>query len=97
MNKLKKYKVLVACGVGIVTSAIVCNRIEQLLEDNHVNAEIIQCSVTEVAARQENADLIVSTTILPITYSIPALSATAYITGIGMDQLDQTILDHLKE
>jgi galactitol PTS system EIIB component len=96
MNKLKKYKVLVACGVGIVTSAIVCNRIEKLLQDNHVNAEIVQCSIAEVASRQENADLIVSTSTLPITYSIPTLSAAAYITGIGMDQLDQTILDHLK-
>jgi galactitol PTS system EIIB component len=97
MSKLEKYKVLVACGVGIVTSAIVCNRVEKLFQDNHVNAEIVQCSVAEVASRQENADLIISTTILPTTYSIPALSATAYITGIGMDQLDQRILDHLKE
>ena len=97
MNRLKKYKVLVACGVGVVTSAIVYNRIEKLFQDNHVNAEIIQCSVAEVASRQENADLIVSTTILPTTYNIPALSATAYITGTGMDQLDQEILDYLKE
>lgn len=97
MNKLKKYTVLVACGVGIVTSAIVCNQVGKLLQENHVNAEIVQCSVAEVDSRQENADLIVSTTILPTTYKIPALSATAYITGVGIDQLDQKILDYLKE
>ncbi|MBO0998792.1 PTS sugar transporter subunit IIB [Bacillus sp. SD075] len=93
---MKKYTVLVACGAGIATSTVVCNRVENLLKDNHVNAEVVQCKISEVSSRQESADLIVSTTILPTTYSIPAEIATAYITGIGMDKLDQKILGHLK-
>jgi len=93
---MKKYTVLVACGAGIATSTVVCERVENLLKDNAINADVVQCKIAEVASRQDGADLIVSTTILPTTYQIPAVSATAYITGIGMEKLDQKILDHLK-
>jgi galactitol PTS system EIIB component len=96
ISDMKKYTVLVACGAGIATSTVVCERVENLLKDNGVNAEVVQCKIAEVASRQEGADLIVSTTILPTTYNIPALTATSYITGIGMEKLDQQILDHLK-
>lgn len=91
-----KKTVLVACGAGIATSTVVCDRVENLLKDNGIQAEVVQCKISEVSSRQEGADLIVSTTILPTTYQIPAEIATAYITGIGMDKLDEKILDHLK-
>lgn len=93
---MKKYTVLVACGAGIATSTVVCQKVENLIKDNNINAEVVQCKIAEVKSKQEGADLIVSTTILPTTYEIPAIIATAYITGIGMDKLDQKILDHLK-
>jgi PTS system galactitol-specific IIB component len=89
-------KVLVACGAGIATSTVVCNRVENLLKENGIEAEVIQCKIAEVATRQDDADLIVSTTILPTQYKIPAVIATAYITGINMEALDQKIIDHLK-
>ena len=90
-----KKKILVACGAGIATSTVVCGKVEQLVKDNNIDAEIIQCKVAEVASKQDEADLIVSTTILPTTYKIPAIIATSYITGINTKALDQKILDHL--
>ncbi len=93
---MKKYTILVACGAGIATSTVVCQKVETLVKENNINAEIIQCKIAEVKSRQQGADLIVSTTILPTTYDIPAIIATAYISGIGMDKLSQKILDHLK-
>ena len=90
-----KKKILVACGAGIATSTVVCGKVEQLVKDNNIDAEIIQCKIAEVASKQDEADLIVSTTILPTTYKIPAIIATSYITGINTKDLDQKILDHL--
>jgi len=89
-------RVLVACGAGIATSTVVCNKVENLLKENNVDAEVVQCKIAEVKSKQEGADLIVSTTILPTTYDIPAIIATAYIMGIGMEALDKQILDALK-
>lgn len=86
---MKKYTIIVACGAGIATSTVVCERVEKLLKENNVNAEVVQCKISEVASRQEGADLIISTTILPTTYNIPSLIATSYITGIGMEALDK--------
>ncbi len=90
-----KKKILVACGAGIATSTVVCGKVEQLVKENNIDAEIIQCKIAEVASKQDEADLIVSTTILPTTYKIPAIIATSYITGINTKALDQKILDHL--
>ncbi|MFR1317732.1 MAG: PTS sugar transporter subunit IIB, partial [Peptostreptococcus anaerobius] len=83
-----KKKILVACGAGIATSTVVCGKVEQLVKDNNIDAEIIQCKIAEVASKQDEADLIVSTTILPTTYKIPAIIATSYITGINTKALD---------
>lgn len=91
-----KKKILVACGAGIATSTVVCNKVENLVKENNIDADVVQCKISEVASKQDGADLIVSTTILPTTYKIPAIIATAYITGINTKALDQKILDHLK-
>ncbi len=90
-------KVLVACGAGIATSTVVTNKVETLIKDNNIDATVEQCKIAEVKGKQSGADLIVSTTILPTTYDIPAIVATAYITGIGMAKLDEKILDELKK
>lgn len=90
-------KILVACGAGIATSTVVTNKVEELVKENNIQASVEQCKIAEVKSKQAGADLIVSTTILPTTYDIPAIVATAYITGIGMDKLDQKILDELQK
>jgi len=93
---VKKYTVLVACGAGIATSTVVSEHVEELLKEHKIYSQVIQCKIAEVASMQDYADLIISTTILPTTYRIPVLNGTAYISGIGMEKLDQSIIDHLK-
>lgn len=70
--------------------------VERLVKENNVDAEVKQIKISEAASMQDGADLIVSTTILPTTYKIPAIIATSYITGMGMEELDEEILAHLK-
>lgn len=89
-------KVLVACGAGIATSTVVCDKVETLIKENNIDAQVIQCKIAEVASKQDSADLIISTTILPTTYKIPAIIATAYISGINTKALDKKILDALQ-
>ncbi len=93
----RKKTILVACGAGIATSTVVCNKVEQLIKINNISAQVIQCKIGEVASREDEADLIVSTTILPQKYSIPAIRAMGYITGMGTEKLDQEIIKVLKE
>ncbi|MCL6124824.1 PTS sugar transporter subunit IIB [Neisseria meningitidis] len=89
-------KNVVACGEGMATSTGVTDRVERWVKENNVDAEVKQIKISEAASMQDGADLIVSTTILPTTYKIPAIIATSYITGMGMEELDEEILAHLK-
>ncbi|EFI85268.1 Galactitol-specific phosphotransferase enzyme IIB component [Listeria grayi] len=93
---MSKYKILVACGAGIATSTVVTDKVERLVKEHNIDAEVQQIKIAEASSLQEGADLIVSTTILPTTYKIPAIIATSYITGMGMEELDEEILSHLQ-
>ena len=91
-----KKRILVACGAGIATSTVVCDRVERLVKENKIDATVTQCKIAEVGSLEDQADLIISTTILPREFKIPAIKATAYISGIGADKLDEKILSYLK-
>lgn len=93
---MSKFKILVACGAGIATSTVVTDRVERLIKEHQIDAEVKQIKIAEAASLQSQADLIVSTTILPTTYKIPAIIATAYISGINEEALDEEILSYLK-
>lgn len=97
-NKMagKKKMVLVACGTGIATSTVVAQRVEQLIKEYNLNATVIQCKMSEVASKEKEADLLITTSILPRTFSIPVIKATGYLTGIDMQKIDKEIVDFLK-
>lgn len=89
--------ILVACGCGIATSTIVCDRLEELLEENNIiNINIIQCKISEVASMEDDVDLILSTTVLPRNYKKTTINVMDYVIGINIDELDKKILDILK-
>lgn len=94
---MKKKRILVACGAGIATSTVVFNHIESLLKENGIEAELEQIKIAEAKSKQENADLLISTTILPTTYDIPSIVATSYISGIGKAKTDEKVLEALKD
>lgn len=93
---MSQFKILVACGAGIATSTVVTDRVERLIKKHQIDAEVKQIKIAEAASQQHQADLIVSTTILPTTYQIPAIIATAYISGINEEALDEEILSYLR-
>ena len=82
MNKQKL--VLVACGTGIATSTVVCKRVEDLIKANNLNARIIQCKISEVPGYEDEADLLVTTTISSSNYKIPVIKAVNYLTNIAL-------------
>ncbi|BBK76611.1 PTS sugar transporter subunit IIB [Clostridium butyricum] len=94
MNKQKL--VLVACGTGIATSTVVCKRVEDLIKANNLNARIIQCKISEVPGYEDEADLLVTTTISSSNYKIPVIKAVNYLTNINPDKVDKEIIDALK-
>ncbi|MGX7107399.1 PTS sugar transporter subunit IIB [Hutsoniella sourekii] len=94
---MAKKRILIACGAGIATSTVVVNHVQNLLKENNIDADIDQIRISEAKGKEDSADLLISTTKLPTTYSIPAIVATAYITGMGKDKVDKEVLEILKD
>lgn len=89
----RKVKVLVACGAGIATSTVVMKKVEDLFARNEIPAEITQIKIAEASAKQDEADILISTTMLPTEYKIPAIKAMAFLTGINTEKVENEILE----
>lgn len=93
----KKINVLVACGAGIATSTVVMEKVEDLFKENNIEANLIQIKIAEAASKQDDADMLISTTVLPTQYKIPAIKAMGFLTGLGVDKVKAEILDTVKQ
>ncbi|MBO0486639.1 PTS sugar transporter subunit IIB [Vagococcus fluvialis] len=94
---MKKIRVLVACGAGIATSTVVVKKLEDLFTSNQIPIEIIQIKISEAANKQTEADMLISTTMFPTEYSIPAIKGMSFLTGIGVDKTEDEIISTAKE
>ena len=88
-------KIIVACGSGVATSTIIASKIEELLKNNKLNAQIIQCSLHEVDGNLKGASLVISSMPGLDVKDVPVVVAFPYITGIGVEDLDKKILEIL--
>ncbi|WP_407856755.1 PTS sugar transporter subunit IIB [Enterococcus hailinensis] len=93
---MKKVRVLVACGAGIATSTVVMRKVEDLFARNDIPVEINQIKISEAASKQDGADMLISTTMLPTEYKIPAIKAMAFLTGIGTEKVENEIIEAAK-
>ena len=94
---MKTLKVLVACGAGIATSTVVMKKVEELFATNNIPVNIEQIKISEAAGKQDGADMLISTTMLPTQYKIPAIQAMAFLTGIGTEKIEATIIEEAKK
>lgn len=90
-------KVLVACGAGIATSTVVMKKIEDLFSKHQIDAEFRQIKIAEAASLQNDYDMLITTTMLPTTYDIPAIKAMSFLTGINQAKAEEEILDTVKK
>ncbi len=89
-------RILVVCGTAIATSTHVATRIKDICRQNGISADIIQARVQEVSAYESSVDLIVSTTQLPRSLTVPNLSGIPFLTGIGEAEVESKIVSLLK-
>jgi PTS system galactitol-specific IIB component len=92
---MAKKKVLVACGTGIATSTVVTIKIQEALKKNNIDADVIQCKVSEIPSKIDGANLIVTTTVYE-NPKVPVIRGLSFLTGIGMEKDLEKIVDTLK-
>lgn len=89
-------RILVACGAGVATSTAVIHKLSKLLDDNGFKGQytLIQCKVTEVPAKSQDADLCVATTMAGEVHC-PFVSGIAFLTGRGLEAVEKEIIHQL--
>jgi galactitol PTS system EIIB component len=93
---MTKKNVLAVCGAGIATSSVVMLKVKELAEIHKLDIAVTKCQVGEYEskARSQHFDLIVSTTRLS-DIGIPVLDGKPFLTGIGLESIEQKIVQIL--
>ena len=71
-------------------------RIDDILNNNNIPHEIIQCSINEIDSYEDRSDVIVSSTQLQGEYSIPTVMGIGFISGIGAEEAERQLLEILR-
>ncbi len=90
-------RVVIACGSGIATSTIMDAAVRDFLDTTGIKYQTVQCNILELGNYVEGADVIVSSTKISTDYGVPMVTGTAYITGIGEEELNAKILEILSK
>lgn len=93
-----KRKVIVACGGAVATSTMAAEEIKDLCKENGITVEIVQCRVNEIETYMDDVDLICTTAKVDRAFGdIPVVHGMPFISGVGIDALQDKILTILKE
>lgn len=92
----RKKKILIVCGTSIATSTVVAFKVDEFLKKKGIQVEIRRAMTSEAKNASKDADLIIATTQVP-GVTIPVISGIPYLTGMGVANLEQQILDILSK
>ncbi|WP_019239461.1 MULTISPECIES: PTS sugar transporter subunit IIB [Enorma] len=92
-------KIVLACGSGIATSTAVARKVTALLDERGFagDYEIVQCAISEAADACADADVLVATTVAPSGLVCPYVSGVPFLTGVGRDAAERSLLEALAD
>lgn len=90
-------KIVVACGAGIATSTVAIQKLKAEFEKRGLLNQVsfTQCTVAELLGKAEDHDMIVTTAQFSQNVNIPVISGLPFITGLGIDNLMNEIIEKL--
>ena len=90
-------RILVICGTGVATSTVVAMKIKEHCASHSIPVEVVQGKVMDILRGVEGYDLIVSTTPVPATVTIPSIPGLPFLTGINLDKTLEDIVQALQD
>lgn len=90
--------VYVVCATGIATSTMLRLKVVNFLEEQGIEARVLQYRVTELSPDRMEADIILATTEIPPEFDKMArvINGISLITGIGQEETLQELAHALK-
>lgn len=91
--------ILMACGAGVCTSAAVCNRVCEFLNEQGYwgQYDITKCSLADVPSLAASYDFLVAATLIPGTLNIPFVNGVPFLTGSDATGPQQKLLGFMGE
>lgn len=88
-------RIIVACGSGVATSQTVASKLKKELQNRNQQAEIEAVDMKSLESHLKNADAYVSIVKPDKDYGVPVFNGVAFLTGMGMDQELDKIIEFL--
>lgn len=89
-------QVIVACGSGVATSQTVASKVNRLLKENNVNAEVLAVDLKSVDRYMKDSAAYIAITKVDKEYPIPVINGIAFLTGMGQDAELKKLIDACK-
>ena len=89
-------RVIVACGSGVATSQTVASKVQRLLRERGISAQVDAVDIKSINTYIKTAAAYIAITKPEREYSIPVCNGIAFLTGVGMEKELQKIIDALR-
>ncbi|GAA0443005.1 MAG: PTS sugar transporter subunit IIB [Bacillota bacterium] len=90
-------KLLIMCGTGIATSTVVTGKVKEWLKDNNLDDKVSlhQSKISDELGRIDDYDVIISTTLVPENVKEKVIDGVPLLTGMGIDEMYDKVLQKL--
>ena len=89
-------KIIVACGSGVATSQAVASKVNRLLREADIDAEVEAVDIKQLKRCIGQADAYISIVNSDEEYDIPEFNGVAFLTGIGQEQEFKKLVDTIE-
>lgn len=90
-------KVIVACGSGVATSQTVASKVKKIIEQNGLRANVEAVDIKSLDQHVKTSDVYISITKAKKDYNIPTLNGIAFLTGMGMQEETEKLIQIIKK
>lgn len=90
-------RIIVACGSGVATSQTVASKLERELDKRGLKVKVEAVDMKSLEHHIKSADAYVSIVKPEKDYGVPVFNGIAFLTGVGMDQELDKIIEFLGE
>lgn len=89
--------VVVCCGAGMATSSILEGKVKDLLKRNGIEARVLKSTITQLPGvmSSNSVDLIIPSGMYQLE-GAQVVSGMPYLTGIGVEKMEQAIVEALE-
>ncbi|GAA4714443.1 PTS sugar transporter subunit IIB [Brevibacillus fulvus] len=89
-------KVIVACGSGVATSQTVASKVKKLLDQKGIQAQVEAVDIKSLDTFIKDCAVYIAITKPAKQYPVPVCNGIAFLTGVGMENELQKVIEALR-